>query len=143
MSCKNVCKLCPRLILSQSVAFTDGNLVITIPAGSYNDGEKYCIVVAQRIPDTTTINAPVVIQVGSGPVLYPVTKRNCTQLTASGVRTRTRYSMRVHTSVDTGTFRLLGDVCCVPTDNLRAINGDGTLVTQRTSVTKKGGIVNA
>lgn len=140
MACRTSCKLCNRLIISTAVAFTDGNLVITIPAGSYNDLEKYCIVIAQKIPDTTTINAPVVIQVGSGPVLYPVTKRNCTQLTASGVRTRTRYSMRVHTSVDTGTFRLLGDVCCVPTDNLRAINGDGTLVTQST---RKGAKVDA
>ena len=140
MSCKNVCKLCNRLVISTATAFTNGILVITIPAGSYNDGERYCIVIAQKIPDTTTINAPVVIQIGSGPVLYPVTKRNCTQLTASGVRTRTRYSMRVHTSVDTGTFRLLGDVCCVPTDNLRAINGDGTLVTQST---RKGAKVDA
>ena len=143
MACKTSCKLCNRLIISTAVAFADGNLVITIPAGSYNDGEKYCIVVAQKIPDATTINAPVVIQIGSGPVLYPVTKRNCTQLTASGVRTRTRYSMRVHTSVDTGTFRLLGDVCCVPIDNLRAINGDGTPVTQSVSPAKKGGKVNA
>lgn len=138
--CKNVCKLCNRLIISTATDFTDGNLVIRIPSGSYNDKEKYCIVIAQKIPDTTTINAPVVIQIGGAPVLYPVTKRNCAQLTASGVRTRTRYSMRVHTSVDTGTFRLLGDVCCVPTDNLRAINGEGTLVTK---LSKRGGAVNA
>lgn len=143
MACKTSCKLCNRLIISTAVAFTDGNLVITIPSGSYNDGEKYCIVVAQSIPDTTTINAPVVIQIGSGLVLYPVTKRNCAPLTASGVRTRTRYSMRVHTSVDTATFRLLGDVCCVPTNNLRAINGDGTPVTQSALSTKKGGSINA
>ena len=42
MSCKNVCKLCNRLVISQAVAFTGGNLVITLPAGSYNNGEKYC-----------------------------------------------------------------------------------------------------
>ncbi len=61
MGCKNVCSLCSKLVLSESVAFTGGNLVITIPAGSYQDGCKYCIVVAQRIPDETTIVAPVVI----------------------------------------------------------------------------------
>lgn len=55
MSCKNVCKLCNRLVISQAVAFTGGNLVITLPAGSYNNGEKYCIVVAQSIPEATTI----------------------------------------------------------------------------------------
>ena len=140
MACKNICKLCNRLIISTAVAFTDGNLVVTIPTGSYNDGEKYCIVIAQSIPDTVTINAPVVIQIGTGPVIYPVTRRNCTQLTASGVRTRTKYAMRVHTTVDTGTFRLLGDPCCVPTNNLRALNGDGTPVTQRAQVSKKGAL---
>lgn len=129
MACNNVCRLCGHLIISTAVAFAGGNLVITIPAGSYGDGEKYCVVVAQSIPDTTTINAPVVIQIGSGPVLYPVTKRNCAPLTACGVRTRTKYSMVVHTTADTGTFRLLGNSSCAPNNNLRALNGEGTPVT--------------
>ena len=66
MSCKPVCKLCPNLILSQAVTFTGGNLVINLPAGSYNNGQKYCIVVAQAIPAATTINAPVVVTIGAG-----------------------------------------------------------------------------
>ena len=61
MACKNVCKLCDKLVISTAVAFTNGNLVITIPAGSYNNNEKYCIVIAQSIPTTTTIAAPVYI----------------------------------------------------------------------------------
>ena len=72
MSCRNICKLCNRLVISTAVTFTGGNLVVTIPAGSYNNGEKYCIVVALSNPDTTTINAPVVIQIGTGATLYPV-----------------------------------------------------------------------
>ena len=59
MSCKPVCKLCDRLVLSQAVTFTGGNLEINLPAGAYNNGEKYCIVVARAIPDTATNNAPV------------------------------------------------------------------------------------
>lgn len=129
MACNNSCRLCDRLIISTAVAFTGGNLVVTIPAGSYADGCKYCIVIAQSIPDTTTINAPVVIQIGTGPVLYPVTKRNCAPLTACGVRTRTKYSMVVHTTADSGTFRLIGNSSCAPNNNLRALNGDGTPVT--------------
>lgn len=82
MSCKPVCKLCPNLVISQAVTFTGGNLEINLPAGSYNDCEKYCIVVAQAIPDTTTINAPVYITIGTGTTLYPLTKRNCAQVTA-------------------------------------------------------------
>lgn len=126
MACKNVCKMCDKLVLSESVAFTGGNLVITIPAGSYQAGCKYCIVVAQKIPDETTRIAPVVIQIGTGPVLYPVTKRNCAQLTACGIRTRTKYSTIVRTSADAGTFQLLGNAHCAPNNNLESINGDGT-----------------
>lgn len=139
MACKNSCSICPKLVISTAVAFTGGNLVITIPEGSYRNNEKYCIVVAQKIPDTTTINAPVVIQIGTGAVLYPVTKRNCAQLTACGIRTRTKYSTVVHTSADTGTFQLLGNSHCAPNNNLEAINGEGTPApTPAAAVERKG-----
>lgn len=123
MACKPVCRLCDRLVISQSVTFTGGNLVINLPAGSYNNREKYCIVVAQTIPDTATINAPVVITIGTGTELYPLTNRCCAQVTACGIRTRTRYSTVVSTSATSGTFRLLGSACPCPTNNLASING--------------------
>ena len=123
MSCKPVCKLCDKLVLSQSVSFTGGNLEINLPAGSYNNGEKYCIVVAQAIPDPTTINAPVVITVGAGTALYPLTKRNCAQVTACGIRTRTRYAVCVVTNATGGSFRMLGQPCCSPSNNLTSIDG--------------------
>lgn len=104
MSCKPVCRLCDNLILSQAVAFTGGNLEINLPAGAYNNGEKYCIVIAQNIPDTTTINAPVYFTIGTGTTLYPMTKRNCAQVTACGLRTRTRYSTCVVTTSTGGTL---------------------------------------
>lgn len=124
MACKCIGKLCNRFIISTAVAFTGGNLVITIPAGSYNDNEKYCIVVAQAIPDTTTINAPVVIQIGAGTELYPVTRCDCAPLTACGIKTRRRYSMRVETTATSAIFRLLGKTCgCCQPDGLRSIDG--------------------
>lgn len=123
MSCSNVCRLCDRLIISEAVTFNGTSLVINIPAGSYNNGEKYCIVVAQTIPATTTINAPVVISIGDGTVLYPVTGCNCAQLSACAIRTRTRYAMRVSTTSTGGSFKLLGRACCCPTNNLTAIDG--------------------
>lgn len=129
MSCKNVCKLCDKLIISTAVTFTAGTgLIITIPAGSYSDNCKYCIVVAQNIPATTTINAPVFIQIGTGTQLYPVNKCDCTQLTACGIRTRTKYSMCVETTPTSGTFKLLGKSCCQPNNNLRSINGTAPTV---------------
>lgn len=123
MACKNVCRLCDKFVMSQSVTFTGGNLVINLPAGAYNNGCKYCIVVAQAIPAATTINAPVVITIGTGTQLYPLTNRCCAQVTACGIRTRTRYSVVVSTSATGGIFRLLGNTCPCPTNNLRSING--------------------
>lgn len=128
MACKNVCRLCDKLIISTAVAFTAGTgLVITIPEGSYGDGCKYCIVVAQTIPTATTINAPVFIQIGAGTELYPLNKCDCTQATACSIRTRTKYATRVETSATTGVFKLLGNIACAPNNNLNAI--DGTAVT--------------
>ena len=123
MSCKNVCALCPRLVISQAVTFADGVLAINLPAGNYRNGEKYCIVVAQTIPATTTINAPVVVTIGTGTAQYPLTKRNCAQVTACGIRTRTRYSTVVSTSATGGAFRLLGTSCCAPNNTLTSIDG--------------------
>ena len=119
----NVCKLCRRLVISESVTFADGVLTVNIPAGAYSNGEKYCIVVAQAIPAATTINAPVVITIGGGTELYPLTNCNCAQLTACAIRTRTKYSTRVATTATGGSFKLLGKACCAPNNALAAIDG--------------------
>lgn len=117
------CKLCDRLIISQAVTFTAPNLIINLPAGSYQNCERYCIVVAQAIPDATTINAPVFITIGDGTELYPLNQYNGAQATASGIRTRTRYATKVTTTATGGAFRLLGKICCYPTDSLTSIDG--------------------
>lgn len=124
MACKPICKLCDKLIISQAVTFTGGNLIINIPQNSYNTGCKYCIVVAQALPATTTITAPVYITIGDNDtVLYPLTKCNCAQVTACSIRTRTRYSTVVSTSATSGSFRLLGKPCCSPNNQLTSIDG--------------------
>ena len=121
--CGYVQKLCDRLILSQAVTFADGTLTINLPSGSYGDGCRYCIVVAQAIPAATTITAPVVITVGDGTEEYPLVNRCCAQVTACGIRTRTKYTTVVSTSATGGTFKMLGQPCCAPNNNLTAIDG--------------------
>lgn len=123
MACKTVCRLCDRLVLSQAVTFADGTLTINLPAGSYANGEKYCIVIAQTIPEATTITAPVVITIGTGTEEYPLTNRCCAQMTAASLRTRTRYSTVVSTSATGGTFKMLGKGACAPVNYLTAIDG--------------------
>lgn len=119
----NTCQLCNRLIISQAVTFAAGTLTVNIPAGSYNNGERYCIVVAQAIPDATTITAPVVITIGDGTEEYPLTNRCCAQVVAASLRTRTRYATVVSTSATGGSFRMLGSGSCAPDNALTAIDG--------------------
>ena len=80
MACANVCKLCDRFVISQAVTFAAGQLEINLPAGSYANGCKYCIVIAQTIPAATTITAPVVITIGDGTEEYPLTRCDCSQV---------------------------------------------------------------
>ncbi len=124
--CGKTCQLCDRLVLSQAVTFAAGTLIINLPAGSYGDGCRYCIVVAQAIPAGTTIDAPVVITIGDGTVEYPLTNRCCAQLTACSIRTRTKYPVVVSTSATAGTFKVLGNVACAPNNNLPALDGGAT-----------------
>lgn len=123
MPCKSVCKLCKRLVISQSVTYADGVLTINLPAGSYNNGEKYCIIIAQAIPETAIIGAPVVFTIGTGTVTYPLVNRCCAQVTAAGLRTRTKYATVVSTSATGGDFKMLGNPACTPDNRLTAING--------------------
>lgn len=132
MSCKNICRLCDRLVLSQSITFDGTSLVINLPAGSYNNNEKYCIVLAQSIPDITTINAPVVFTIGTGTVQYPLVNRCCRPVSACGVRTRTKYAICVETTPTTAVFKMLGEPCCQPNNNLRSVNGTTPTTTTTT-----------
>lgn len=113
MSCSNCNKLCERLIISDSVTFTNNTLVVNIPQGNYSNNEKYCIVVAQNIPDTTTITAPVVITIGTDTATtYPLVYCDCTNVYACSINTRTRYSVKVHTDIGGGVFSLLKKLPC-------------------------------
>ena len=54
---------------------------------------------------------------------YPLTRCDCDQVTACGIRTRTKYSTVVSTTGTGGTFRLLGRPACAPNNALASING--------------------
>lgn len=109
---KNNCKLCDRFIISTAVAFADGVLTVTLPAGSYADGCKYCIVIAQTIPAATTIASTVEFVIGAGTESYPLVDRCGNPVTAGRVRTRTKYPVCVNTTATGGSFRLTRNLCC-------------------------------
>ena len=126
MACKSVCRLCPNLVLSTAVAFDPitNSLDITIPNGVYGNGRKVCIVVAQAIPDSTTINALVNIIVNG--IRFPLQKCNCVQATACEIKSRTKYSTCVATNTVSGVFRLLGRIYATCPDNLLVLPTDTT-----------------
>lgn len=125
MACKNICKLCNKLIISTGVSYNAPNLWVTIPSGTYYDGEKYCIVVAQNIPANTPVDAPVKIVVEGGTQLYDLTSCDCKQVTARAIRTRTKYSTIARTNATTGGFKLLGKLCdCLLSNGKGFIDGN-------------------
>ena len=123
--CRPSCRLCDRLIISQSVTVVtvDGTdtLVIDLPVGTYRDGCKYCIVIAQTIPDTATINMPVAFSIGGVTTVYPFVRCDCSQATACAIRTRTRYSTIVSTNAIGGVFKSLGGLSCCPNNVLPSL----------------------
>lgn len=117
MSCKPNCKLCQHFIAARTVTYASGVLTINIPAGTYNNGEKYCLVVADRIPVDAIIGAPVVVTIGGSTVNYPLLRCNGAQVVAGNLRSRYRYSTVFSTNVaGGGAFRLLGKVFCCETN---------------------------
>ena len=113
--CVKNCRLCDKFILSQTITFDGTSLVVNLPANAYGNGCKYCIVFAQAIPETTTINAPVVFTIGTGTTQYPFVNCDCTPIYASQIRTRRVYSTRVNTAVNDGVFKYIGK-CCLPSN---------------------------
>lgn len=104
--------LCRNIVISEAVEFTDDTLTINIPEAAYNNGERYCIIVGQLIPDETTINAPVGITIGDDTTVYPLVNQNGTNVLAKNMRSRTRYSTTVRTNIASGVFMLNGRLPC-------------------------------
>lgn len=127
MSCFNTnCQLCRNLVISDSVSVVtvDGvaTLVIDIPAGVYTNCSKVCLVIAQAIPDTATINMPVAISIGGvTTTVYPIVGCDCNQITACAVRTRRKYPLRVVTNATSAVFKSLGNLSCAPNNSIASI----------------------
>lgn len=129
-NCINDCSLCKKLIISQAINYdaTTNTVIVDLPAGSYGNCCTYCIVLAQSIPSSATINAPVVFSIGGGATQYPFLNCNCTPILASQIRTRRKYKTRVSTSIGTGVFKYVGKNC-LPSNSMSVIQSIPTEVT--------------
>ena len=140
--CNKKCnRLCPNLIISTAVTLTTvsgtDTLLINIPEGTYKNGCKYCIVVAQNVPTTVSIGTPVAVSIGGNTTtVYPLTNRCCAQVTACAIRTRTRYPVCVSTSATGGTFKVLNGLSCAPNNALASLPVTTTTTATAANVTE-------
>lgn len=103
-NCKN-----HNLFISTAIAFDTATdtLNITFPNAGYRNCENVNLLVAQEIPEGTTLTALVNIIIEGS--TFPLTKFNCLQATASDILTGVVYPTKVITNGVTGTFKLLVD----------------------------------
>lgn len=145
MSCNYNCKICPRLIISTAVTVvTIGDtdtLVVDLPATTvvgatpYINGCKYCVVIAQAVPTTATINMPVAFSIGGDTtVVYPFLNCDCTQVTACAIQTRTKYPVLISTTATGGVFKTLRKLNCYPASVLATLPAPATAVASAVEV---------
>lgn len=137
----NNCQLCSNLVISDSVSIVTvggvDTLVIDIPTGIYTNHRKVCLVIAQTIPTTATINMPVAISIGGvTTTVYPLVNCNCAQVTASAIRTRKKYPLRISTTATSAVFRSLGGLSCAPNNVLASIPVATTTATTAIDLTE-------
>lgn len=115
-------KICPHFVVTTAVAFTDGSLVLTLPDDvTYSDNQKYCIVIGQTIPDTTTLNAPVVAVIGTGTTQFPLTRCG-SPVVSQQVSTRVKYPVIIKTTATGGSLAVLRELICVDNTTLNSLN---------------------
>lgn len=123
MECIRSCRLCDKLILSTAINYdSDTNqVIVALPANCYANCQKYCIVLAQSLPTSATIDAQVVFTIGNNATRYPFVNKDCTPIYATQLRTRRVYNTRVNTAVNTGVFKYIGN-CCLPSRTITVSN---------------------
>ena len=118
MECIKNCKLCNKLILSTAINFdaATNSVLVGLPANTFENCQKYCIVLAQAIPEGVTINSQVFFTIGTNPTQYPFVNKNCVPVYATQIRSRKIYPVKVNTSVNEGVFKYVGS-CPLPCAN--------------------------
>lgn len=101
------CDTCRRNIYSSGVSIVDGTLVIDIPATSFYNCQKGCLLIVQDFPAETTLAAPVAISIGGDTTtLYPVIGCNG-QITATMITPNKRYPFIVVLNTTPGSIKIV------------------------------------
>lgn len=122
--CNNAhCRCLANVIPVTAVTFADGTLTLNVPAGRYENGKLYKLLLTQELPVETTIYAPVVLTIGEGTVEYPLVRCSGSPVTAASLRSGFAYPVQIAASEAGGNIRVLGNLCCAPSIVPDAIDG--------------------
>lgn len=118
MECIKNCKLCKKFILSTAINYdaATNTVIVGLPANTFENCQRYCIVLAQTLPEAATINSQVVFTIGTNTTQYPFLNKNCVPVYVSQVRTRRIYPIKVNTTINEGVFKYVGN-CPLPCAN--------------------------
>lgn len=115
-------RLCNRFTTTDGITFVGGTLVVNLPEGSYNNGERYCIVIADARPAGILAGAPVVFTIGGGAVQYPLLDRCGVQATERIITPRSMFGVILKTTATGGSFYIPKYRACNP-NVLESVNG--------------------
>lgn len=99
---------CYKFISSTAVTVSGTQVVIQIPANTFNNGDNICLLVAQDIPSASSANT-VTVQIGSSGTAYPMIKICGDNVRADQIRSNTAYKLYVGT--DPGHFTVKNSRC--------------------------------
>lgn len=107
MKCKKG-KFCNNFVFSESVTVDTDTLVVNVSSIPSPCG---CLAITQVIPDTATVNMPVVVTIGEGTEQYPLIDKCGVQLSAGRLDIRRRYQYRYISANTTSIIKLYGTRC--------------------------------
>lgn len=123
MGCFKILRIDPRSITAASITFAADTLTINLPQRTYNAGGVYFLRLTDEIPDTATINAPVVITIGEGTVTYPLLSKCGGQVTAASLRSGYSYPITLVNGGTDGAFKVLDKLWCAPSNAVTSADG--------------------
>lgn len=127
-----------KTILTTAVTISGNNLVLTVPAMTFENCRDYIIRIAQDIPLTATNLMNVAIKIGTAPTLYAVVRKCGHNLYANQLRTRRNYSLKV--AADVQRFVLMcGEVKCSNCGTIATIPASAATVTASEVEVQKAG----
>ncbi len=100
--------LCKKFISTTANSVVGTQLILTIPATTFNDGDIIYLYVSQSLTSALSTNS-VAIQIGTSDTYYPLVKVCGNNVRADQIRDATIYKLTVKT--DPGHFIVNGSKC--------------------------------